>query len=44
MAPTLVIGMRVEVQFGKSKLYTGIIAGFTDKINPQVKPLSLIHI
>lgn len=44
MAPTLVIGMRVEVQFGKSKLYTGIIAGFTDKINPQVKPKPILSI
>ena len=42
MASSLQIGMRVEVQFGKSKLYTGIVAGFVDKINPQVKPKAIL--
>lgn len=44
MATSLQIGMRVEVQFGKSKLYTGIIAGFVDQINAKVKPKPILSI
>jgi len=44
MATSLQVGMRVEVQFGKSKLYTGIVAGFIDKINPQIKPKAILSI
>ena len=44
MAATLQVGMRVEVQFGKSKLYTGIIAGFADEVDPRVKPKPILSI
>ena len=44
MAATLQVGMRVEVQFGKSKLYTGIIAGFADDVDPRVKPKPILSL
>jgi len=44
MAPSLQIGMRVEVQFGKSKLYTGIVAGFKDSVSSQVKPKPILSV
>ncbi len=44
MAASLQVGMRVEVQFGKSKLYTGIIASFVDKVDPRVKPKPILSI
>lgn len=44
MSVMLQIGMRVEVQFGKSKLYTGIIAGFKDYVDPKFKPKPILSI
>lgn len=44
IATTIQIGMRVEVQFGKSKLYTGIVAQFKDTVSAQVKPKSILSL
>ncbi len=44
MAATIQLGMRVEVQFGKSKLYTGIVAEFKDTVDANFKPKPIISI
>lgn len=44
MGASIKLGMRVEVQFGKSKLYTGIVAEFKNSIDARVKPKPILSI
>ncbi len=40
----LSIGMRVEVQFGKSKIYTGIVHSFYDAVEEGLKPKPILQV
>ena len=44
MATQLSVGSRVEVQFGKSKIYTGIVHSFLEAIEPGLQPKSILQV
>lgn len=44
LSGTLQVGVRVEVQFGKSKLYAGLVVHLSEKLSPAQQPKPILSV